>query len=202
MTTSGYPLSSPVSIQGTGGSPGALFLTDGTNEVRIQAPAGLVGPVTVKFPNTNGATGNVLATDGAGNFSWVSPTSFVTSTEVSDTVTTTTASTSYVTLTNMSTSLGAGTYILYFSTSSSNDTALEFTFFRVINGATPVLESERSMRSRTQVTALNIAESQTMVVSTNARLILPGTATVAIQWRVSGGIGTSLQRTMTLLKIA
>lgn len=202
MTTSGYPLSSPVSIQGTGGDPGLLLLTDGTNELRVQAPAGLAGPVTVKFPNTNGATGNVLATDGAGNFSWVSPSSFVTTTDITDTVTTTTTSTTYVTLTNMSTSLAAGTYVLNFSTSVSNNTALEFTFFRVINGATPVLASERSMMSRTQVTALNIAESQTMVVSTNTSLILPATATVAIQWRVSGGTGTSLQRTMTLLKIA
>jgi hypothetical protein len=57
---SDYPLSSPVEITGTGGAPGQINLTDGTNSVEVKAPAGLVGTVNFTLPAANGVTDQVL----------------------------------------------------------------------------------------------------------------------------------------------
>lgn len=62
-------------LQNTTGAQPSLQLSEdpdnGTNKVSIQAPAILAADYTLTLPTDDGANGQVLSTDGAGNLSWI-----------------------------------------------------------------------------------------------------------------------------------
>ncbi len=45
--------------------------SNATNSITLAAPAGLGSTVTLTFPDNDGASGQVLSSDGSGNLSWV-----------------------------------------------------------------------------------------------------------------------------------
>ncbi|MGZ3724832.1 MAG: beta strand repeat-containing protein, partial [Pseudobdellovibrio sp.] len=49
----------------------SVFLNNATNAVNIKVAAGLSSDLTLILPTSNGSSGQVLRTDGAGNLSWV-----------------------------------------------------------------------------------------------------------------------------------
>jgi hypothetical protein len=57
----------------TSGEAGVRFGDGDTNYALIKAPAALVGNYTLTLPADDGATNNVLKTDGSGVLSWVAP---------------------------------------------------------------------------------------------------------------------------------
>jgi len=63
-----------VTIQGNATNANKLVLNDKgtTNALSIKAPDTLAGSVTWTLPGTDGASGQVLSTNGSGTFSWVS----------------------------------------------------------------------------------------------------------------------------------
>ncbi|MBV1928306.1 MAG: right-handed parallel beta-helix repeat-containing protein [Gammaproteobacteria bacterium] len=69
--SSAFPLSSPIEVEGTGGSPGQIDFSDGTNVVEVKAPSGLTGTVNFTLPPNTGTTNQVLRTSGTGVTSWI-----------------------------------------------------------------------------------------------------------------------------------
>lgn len=70
-----YPLTSPIEVEGTGGAPGQINLSDGTNQVTLRAPTGLAGNVDFTLPSTDGVVGQVLQRSGATSTAWVTSSS-------------------------------------------------------------------------------------------------------------------------------
>lgn len=68
--SSAFPLSSPIEVEGTGGTPGQIELSDGTNAVQVRAPTGLAGNVDFTLPATAGTTGYFLQRSGATATAW------------------------------------------------------------------------------------------------------------------------------------
>lgn len=68
--SSAYPLTSPIEIKGSGGSPGQIDFSDGTNSVEVKAPTGLTGNINFTLPPNTGTTNQVLRTSGSGVTSW------------------------------------------------------------------------------------------------------------------------------------
>ena len=62
-------------VSSTSNSTNNLYLFDTTNSVRVKAPSGLASNLVLVLPNSNGSSGQVLQTDGAGNLSWITPSS-------------------------------------------------------------------------------------------------------------------------------
>ncbi len=69
-----YPLTSPIEVTGTGGAPGQVNFSDGTNAVEVKAPTGLVGAVDFTLPATVGTTGDFLQRTGATSTSFTNVT--------------------------------------------------------------------------------------------------------------------------------
>jgi hypothetical protein len=85
---SNYTITSPLDILGTGGSPGQINFSNGTNSVQIQAPPNLSSNVNFILPSTNGTASQVMTWNGSGNLSWgtaTSTTSFPVTFRFSDT---------------------------------------------------------------------------------------------------------------------
>jgi hypothetical protein len=63
-------------LVGEAGAPGSVALTDlaGTGKVILKAPTSISPNVVFVLPAADGTANQVLATDGAGNLSWISPT--------------------------------------------------------------------------------------------------------------------------------
>ena len=78
-----------VAIQnGISGNPGQVQIYDGTNTnfLGFQAPATLAGTTTWTLPATDGSSGQVLTTDGAGNLSFASATATAANLQLSNLV--------------------------------------------------------------------------------------------------------------------
>jgi len=71
MASNAYPITSPTEIIGTGGTPGIIYLSDGTNSVELRAPTGLVGNVDFTLPSTVGTIGQSLQRSGTSSTTWV-----------------------------------------------------------------------------------------------------------------------------------
>lgn len=69
--SSAYPLESPIEVTGTGGVPGQVNFSDGTNVVEVKAPIGLTGSVNFTLPPTTGTVNQVLRTSGTGITTWI-----------------------------------------------------------------------------------------------------------------------------------
>jgi len=65
-----------VEIKGNSSQAGALRIYEdsdnGTNYVALQAPSALANNVTFRLPDADGASGQAIVTDGAGNLSFSS----------------------------------------------------------------------------------------------------------------------------------
>ncbi|MBV1928307.1 MAG: hypothetical protein KUG81_02190 [Gammaproteobacteria bacterium] len=59
-----------VTVEGTGGAPGQIDLSDGTNAVQLRAPTGLAGNVDFTLPSTAGTTDQFLQRTGAASLGW------------------------------------------------------------------------------------------------------------------------------------
>lgn len=68
--SSAYPLTSNIEVVGTGGLPGQIDLSDGTNSVQVRAPTGLAGNVDFTLPTTVGTTGFFLSRTGPTSTGW------------------------------------------------------------------------------------------------------------------------------------
>ena len=55
-----FPLTSPIEVTGTGGAPGQVNFSDGTNVVEVKAPTTLSGTVSFTLPDANGTANQVL----------------------------------------------------------------------------------------------------------------------------------------------
>jgi hypothetical protein len=68
--SSAFPLSSPIEVEGTGGAPGQIDISDGTNAVQLRAPTGLTSNIDFTLPTTVGTTGQFLQRSGATSTAW------------------------------------------------------------------------------------------------------------------------------------
>ena len=75
-TTGAISTSAGVTIKGTGAASNLLTLNNGANTfaVNLKAPDALAASVTWVFPTADGTSGQVLATNGSGSFSWITGT--------------------------------------------------------------------------------------------------------------------------------
>ena len=55
-----FPLTSPIEVSGTGGAPGQVNFSDGTNIVEVKAPTTLSGTVSFTLPDANGTSDQIL----------------------------------------------------------------------------------------------------------------------------------------------
>lgn len=62
---------SVANVSSVNNSTNNIYLYDGSNSVRIKAPAGLASNYILTLPANTGSSGQVLQTDGSGNLSWV-----------------------------------------------------------------------------------------------------------------------------------
>ena len=69
--SSAFPLTSPIEVIGTGGAPGQVNYSDGTNSVQLSAPTGLSGNVNFVLPSSNGTTDQILSWNASGNTEWI-----------------------------------------------------------------------------------------------------------------------------------
>ena len=60
-------------VSSTNNSTNNIYLYDGSNSVRMIAPAGLAASYILTLPVDDGVSGQQMQTDGAGNLSWVTP---------------------------------------------------------------------------------------------------------------------------------
>ena len=67
---SSYPITSPIESVGTGGNPGQIDLSDGTNSVQIKAPTGLGSNIDFTLPSTVGTIGQFLQRNSATSLTW------------------------------------------------------------------------------------------------------------------------------------
>lgn len=65
-----YIINSPISAEGTGGAPGQVDYSDGTNAVQVRAPTGLAGDVNFTLPGTDGTDGQVLIWNSSNVTEW------------------------------------------------------------------------------------------------------------------------------------
>jgi len=76
MASNAYQISDAVTIIGTVGIPGIIFVSNGTNSVDIKAPVGLVGNVDFTLPATAGTTGQFMQRTGAAASAWTTVSQF------------------------------------------------------------------------------------------------------------------------------
>ena len=62
-----FPLTSPIELTGTGGAPGQINFSDGTNVVEVKAPTSLTGTVNFTLPDADGTANQVLKWPTAGS---------------------------------------------------------------------------------------------------------------------------------------
>lgn len=121
--------------------------------------------------------------------------------EVTATADASTTSGTAALLGGMTTSLGAGTYIVWFTTSAqSNGTNSTGTFQLFANGSAVAASSRTSQPYDGGTLA---AANATSGVALQATVVVPAgsTWTVQVEFSTSGGTTTSHQRTMTWLKV-
>lgn len=141
----------------------------------------------------SGTVGAPLSADANGQL-----VSGITNTEVSATASATTTSTSDVLLTTMTTTPAAGTYLVTYS-----GTATENTGGATITLSVYVAASQQTASVRTAIpfSSAALAVAQPMVMATNAIVTVNGSQTVQIEWHVSAGTGTINQRTMDIVRL-
>lgn len=105
-----------------------------------------------------------------------------------------TSSTSYTLLDAMTTTPAVGTYMVWFSSSVTNDTSNADIYVSIYSNSVQVANSERRIQTNTTT-----AQS---VMSTIGIVTVNGNQEVEIRWKVSAGNGTAHQKTMMLLKVA
>ena len=70
MSSNAYPISSPTEIIGTGGTPGTVYISDGTNAIELRAPTGLIGDAIFELPPITGVANQLLIRSGATGTTW------------------------------------------------------------------------------------------------------------------------------------
>lgn len=113
---------------------------------------------------------------------------------VTATTPTTTTSTSYVALDSMTTLPAAGTYFVTFTaeTVNSGNGAIRNSFSIFIGGV-QAIETERNVGT---------SGGANTVVSICTIVTVNGSQSIAVQWKVAGGTGTTNNRGMCILKLA
>ena len=107
---------------------------------------------------------------------------------------TTTASTSYEAMANMTRTPAAGTYLVQFSTSVSNSTNTTEVTCALALAGTVVAASARPVST----TALGVKYG---VPTCFAKITVNGTQAITAQWKTSGGTATAYQRQMFLTRV-
>ena len=67
---SGYPITSPIEINGTPVDPAQLNLNNNSDSIQISAPASLSTTYSIVLPNSLGSSGQALILSGGSNTTW------------------------------------------------------------------------------------------------------------------------------------
>lgn len=120
--------------------------------------------------------------------------------EVSDTANATTTSNTPAVLTTMTITAAAGTYLVWFSSSTqSNGTTCTQTFAMYVGG-TIKADSSRTIQPYDGGTLA--AATATGSVAINGIVTVNGTQAVDIRWSTAGGTATCHQRTLNMLRVS
>lgn len=154
------------------------------------ASASAAGTGRIRY---DGSTNKLQGSENGGAWTDLISASGVTTQQATATTTTSTTSTADTLMTGMSITPGAGTYIVLFSTSLSNNSNNTQTFASVYAAGTKVAASERQYQRSNQNITVPMA-TQTVVTVGDAEAI-------EVRWRVSGGTASALERELTLIEI-
>jgi len=146
--------------------------------------------LTPKLPNDG-----TQFLNGAGN--WSVPTgSGISQSEATATGTITTTSASDVQMTSMTSTPGAGTYLVLFSTSIAHSNAAGAIYVSIYGNGVQVAASERR-RTATDLKQIDMV----VPLATQAVVSVAAAQVIEVKWRTSTSTATAYQRTMTLIKI-
>lgn len=123
----------------------------------------------------------------------------ITNTEANSTTTATTTSTTDVVMTGMTITPVAGTYLVWFSASFTNNTGGDTITVSINVGGTQKADSVRTVIPFESGTFGN---PQTIPLATQGVVTVNGSQAIAIDWHTSGGTATVNQRTLNILRVA
>lgn len=162
----------------TGQAQGDILYFNGTSWVRLAA----------------GTAGQVLQTNGAGaNPSWTSPAANPAVTAINVATTTTTTSATDVLMSGMTTTPGAGNYMVWFSGDVSNGSNNTDVYTSLYVGGTQVSGSERYYRRGNQTISNSFASM--------ARVTVNGAQAIEGRWRTSGGTASCINRQLYFMQV-
>jgi len=193
-----YTVSGILEINDTTSQP-TTFFNDNSNTINLRPPVGLPTTYTMTLPIDEGVDPSILQTDGVNQTSWQGTIPLATpqlpATDVNDSVTFTTSSTTPVVITSMTQTLTAGVYAVYFSgVCVPDNTTIEYGIYN--NG---VLEIE-TFRELEVVTA---AATDRFNIATHGFITIPSTQDVDVRINVTT-ISTSidiLDRSLSTLRL-
>jgi hypothetical protein len=116
------------------------------------------------------------------------------SSEATATANATTTSTSYVLMTGMTITPGAGTYLAIFSTSISNSSSGVNTFISLFSNGAQIASSE---------TVMNFFKANDIGdMAANKIITVAAGQAIEVKWKVDSGTGTARARVLSLVRIA
>lgn len=195
-----YIISSEVEVEGNGVTPGIVKLSDGTDNVSIQAPTTLSGNVEFILPNSVGISEQSLVTDGNNPaiLSWTRPPANVANTIVTATNTVSTTSNTYVQIPGMSLVIPAdGTYKIVFSSSGDISTNSTTALYAIFLNGTPVSYSIRGMRTRGGASRNNTCAMVTLIQES-----LTSGDDIDVRYQTSNGNVEVFQRSLSTLRLS
>lgn len=120
-------------------------------------------------------------------------------TQLTSTSSTTTTSATDTQLTTMTSTPGAGDYLVYFSTSLRNSVSDTTQNLSLYNAGSQITHTERQILTEN---SHDVGVNDNFVVSTQAYITSVGASdTVEIRWRTTSGTSTVVQRTLTFIKL-
>lgn len=139
----------------------------------------------------------------SGGFNDVNPNSYpaLAYAEAQATANDTLTATSDTLINNMTLTPLAGTYLVWFSSSHTNDSNGDDTYYSIYAGGAQIVPSERIARSFINGVVIGNQPNGT-TMATQCLVTVDGTQAIEVKARVTGGTTTIYQRTMNILKVA